>query len=180
MNSYNNGLNKKMVYCLKKIVHAFLLLFALIIFSLSSIFSWILICNEHYCYYEKCYKNNFDEKMNCFFDQTNNFSNWSLLDLMFGGYILAIIFTMLTMRMLYTKIIKLFAGRDYNHNYNYGHHKLSTNSKILNKKKSYKNYVLRLESLKESLDESIDEELVDESMDEEALKIDDNNLLLFV
>lgn len=57
---------------------------------------------------------------------------------------------------------------------NYYYRGSTVNSKFMNKKKSFKNYVLPLEPLKESIEESAEES------EEESLEIDKRNHLFLV
>ena len=159
--------NKRTLYFIRKLSYAILFLFAFVVFSLSSLFAFTITCNEYYCYYKNCNKNNFDEKVNCFIEKTNNFNSWMLLDLMSGGYILSISFIVFTARVLFIQIKKSIVACNY-------YRVSAVNSKFMNKKKSFKNYVLPLEPLKESIEESAEES------EEESVEIDKRNRLFLV
>lgn len=167
--------NKTTLFFLRKSSHAILFLFTFIVFSICSFFVFTMTCNEHYCYYKNCNKNNFDEKVNCFIEKTNNFNSWMLLDLMSGGCILSISFIVFTARVLFVQIKKSIVACNY-------YHVSAVNPKFMNKRKSFKNYVLPLESLKESIEElaeESEEELMKKSM-KKSLEIDERNYLFSV
>ena len=159
--------NKRIVYFLRKLSYAILFLFAFVVFSLSSLFAFAMTCNQNYCYYKNCNKNNFDEKVVCFTEKTNNFNNWMLLDLIFSGYILSVLFVVFIARTLCEQIKKLIITHNY-------YRSSTVNSKFMNKRKSFKNYILPLESLKESIEQSSEES------EEESLEIDKRNCLFVV
>lgn len=66
---------------IKRTIYAFLFVLAFIIYSFFNIFFLIITCNNYLCYYKKCNKHNFDHKMECFFDKTDDLIDWLFLDL---------------------------------------------------------------------------------------------------
>ncbi len=94
----------------KKIFFAFIIIFATIIFSLFNIFTLILTCSEYYCYYKKCKKYNFHNKMEYFFDKTDNLIDWIILDIFSLGIYFSLIMSILLMRLCYKKIMHFYTN----------------------------------------------------------------------
>jgi hypothetical protein len=75
---------------MRKIFYAILSLGTFVVFTLGNLFTFILGCNETYCYYENCHCTDIDERMDCFLELTTSLNDWLMLDLISGGYILGI------------------------------------------------------------------------------------------
>lgn len=94
----------------KKIFLAFIIIFATIIFSLFNIFTLILTCSEYYCYYKKCHDYNFDKKMECFFDKTDDLLDWLILNIFSIGIYFSLIMSILLMRLCCKKIMHFYTN----------------------------------------------------------------------
>ena len=99
----------------KRIFYGFLTIFALIIFSLFNISSFIITCSDYYCYYKKCNKHGFNYKIECFFEKTDSIIDWIILDSYSIGIIIAIISLVIFAKYLYRKISTV--SKDYVNRY---------------------------------------------------------------
>ncbi len=96
---------------IKKVGYTILILIVIGIFSVSSLMAFTLTCRKHFCYYNKCYKcckHNFDKKIKCFFEKTNDFGNWILLDLASVGIILGTFLILILLKKTFIKMKKYF------------------------------------------------------------------------
>jgi len=95
---------------IRKILLAFIFIFTTIIFSLFNIFTLIVTCSKYYCYYKKCqnYKYNFDNKMKCFFDKTDDLLDWSILNIFSLGIYFTLIMSVLITKIFYKKVKHYF------------------------------------------------------------------------
>ena len=99
---------KPYIICIKKVFYIMLLLIIFELFSISSLIGFTLTCGKHFCYYDNCYKHTFDKKIKCFFDKTNNFSDWLILDFTSLGIICGTILILILLRKAFIKIKKYF------------------------------------------------------------------------
>ena len=99
---------KPYIICIKKVFYSILLLIVFEIFSISSLIGFTLTCGKYFCYYDNCYKHNFDKKIKCFFDKTNNFSDWLIINLASLGIICGTFLILILLRKSFIKIKKYF------------------------------------------------------------------------
>jgi hypothetical protein len=89
---------------IRNILLFFVTIFSLITFSFVNIFTLIITCNKYYCYYKKCVKYNILDKINCFFDKTDDIGDWIMLNLFSLVIIFSIIVIFVVGKIFYKKI----------------------------------------------------------------------------
>ena len=99
---------------IKKIFYFFIVLSTIVIFSLCNIFTLIMTCGNHYCYYKKCNKYNFGNKIECFFDKTDDIFDWLMLDLFMITIITVVFMIIIFCKIIYKKIKKWYNNYKYN------------------------------------------------------------------